>query len=113
MPRFAAVAFGLLSVLPALVVLALPWSVDLSFAAAYDPALDRSAVPLLAFLLSGLVAQLAFVGLVVRHAERGAGWRAGWTVAPLLAGAVAAPAYWPLHVRPAPGRSATALHAHR
>lgn len=53
-----------------------------------------------ASLLGGVLAVFLLMGHVV-HADRPASWKAGWIAALALGGAVTAPLYWTLYVRPA------------
>lgn len=52
-----------------------------------------------ASVLGGIVAVFFLMGHVA-HMERPAAWKAGWIAALALGGAVTAPLYWTLYVRP-------------
>lgn len=58
------------------------------------------ALPLVgASVLGAVVAVFLLMGHVVRT-ERSASWKAGWIAALALGGAVTAPLYWTMYVRP-------------
>ena len=96
-------ALGLASALPALVVLALPAFEDSVLRAAEvgtaPPAVAVAAV--LTVMAGGLVAVFVFMVQAVRVEGRGGAWKLGWVLALGVAGVLAAPAFWALHVRPA------------
>ena len=92
---------GVLSVLPALVVLALSAFEDTLLRAAGAGTAPPAAVvaTVLAVMAGGLAVVLAFMVWAVRAEGRGGAWKLTWVVALGTAGALAAPAFWVLHVR--------------
>ena len=93
-------ALGVLSVLPALVALALS-----AFEDALVRAAEVGAAPSLVVaggvvlcMVGGLVAVFAFMAQAVGMPGRGGVWKLAWVVALGTAGVLAAPAFWTLHV---------------